>query len=165
MHVCDRDTMRGILALFVKPVGRMITPPIVDQPQSTRSLFALMPDEFVRYEYTYKPGCCCFTSKTTTVTNMRLITRTVKTPSFWSNQTTTGQERESMVFVTDIHNAKQIRPAIPTSEMRWWLRIIELLTCSFAHEKIDWLESCRDAHDSSMQQHVGSQPFVPKEKF
>ncbi len=121
----------------------MSSSPITQQPQSRSSMSTLMPDEYVRFEYTYKPGCCCFSTKTTTVTNMRLITRVTKPPSICSRQTCVGEEKVKTIFLTDINNIKQLKSAIPSSQNKWWMKCLDIITCQCENEQIDWLESCR----------------------
>jgi hypothetical protein len=124
--------------------------PITQQPQSTNSIFTLLPDEYIRFEYNYKPGCCCFSSKTTTVTNMRLITRVIKTPTIFSRQTSTGKEKNKEIFLTNINNIKQIKSAIPSSQNKWWMKCLDILTCQCDNEQINWLELCRGMENLSM---------------
>lgn len=128
----------------------MSNPPVTEQPTSTNSIFALMPDEHIRFEYSYKPGCCCFSSKTTIVTNMRLITRVTETPGICSKKTSTGKEKEKMIFLTDINNINQLRSAIPSSRNTWWMKCLNLFTCACANQPIDWLESCREIDNLAM---------------
>jgi len=102
-----------------------------------------MPDEYIQFEYNYKPGCCCFSSKTTIVTNMRLITRVSKPPGICSKQTSIGKETEKMIFLTDVNSIKQLESAIPSSQNTWWMKCFRILTCTCSEPEIDWLESCR----------------------
>jgi hypothetical protein len=124
--------------------------PITQQPESANSIFALMPDEYIRFEYNYKPGCCCFSSRTTIITNMRLITRVIKPPTICSRKTSSGKEKDKMIFLTDINNIKQIQSAIPSSQNTWWMRCIDILTCTCSNQQIDWLESCRGFENLAM---------------
>jgi hypothetical protein len=139
--------------------------PINQQPGSINSIFTLMPDEYIRFEYNYKPGCCCFSSKTTTVTNMRLITRIIKPPTICSKQTSTGEEKGKMIFLTDIHNIKQIQSAIPTSQNKWWMKCIDILTCSCSNQQIDWLETCRGIENLAMDTTESTVKKTLPEKF
>ncbi len=133
--------------------------PITQQPQSTNSIFTLLPDEYIRFEYTYKPGCCCFSSKTTRITNMRLITRITKPPTICSKQTSTGDEKVKTIFLTDMNNIKQIKSAIPSSQNKWWMKCLDILICQCENEQIDWLELFRtmDTNESTKT--------IPIEKF
>ena len=88
------------------------------QPPPKDSILSLMPDEFVRFEYICKPSCCCFSSKTTIVTNRRWITHVIKPPSLFSTRTVTGPEKNSVSFLSDIHHVMQIQSAIPASKRR-----------------------------------------------
>jgi hypothetical protein len=124
--------------------------PITEQPESTSSVFTLMSDEYIRFEYNYKPGCCCFSAKRTIITNMRLITRVIETPSICSRKTATGTEKNSMIFLTDINNIKQIQSAIPSSKNKWWIKCMEIFTCTCSNQQIDWLESCRGVENLAM---------------
>lgn len=116
---------------------------ITQQPTSTNSLFTLLPDEYIRLEYQYKPGCCCFSTKITTITNLRLITRTIKTPRIFSKKTSTGKEKNQVIFLTNINNVKQIESAIPLSQNKWWMKCLNIFTCTCLNQQIDWLELCR----------------------
>ena len=122
----------------------MAARPIIQQPRLTDSIFQLMPDEYIRFEYIDNPGCCCFSSTTTIVTNMRLISRVIKPAKICSKQTSSGEEYVSMMFLTDIHDIKQIHSAIPASRLPCWRQCLEIITCSCANPKIDWLNSCRE---------------------
>lgn len=112
----------------------------------------LMPNEYVRFEYTYKPGFGCFSSKTTTVTNMRLITHIVKTPGIFSSKTSTGEQKKKIMYLSNISNIKQLRSAIPSSQNQrtWWIKCINMLTCTCPSENIAWLELCHDMKDKQM---------------
>ncbi len=125
--------------------------PITQQPEPTNAKFKLKPDEYIRFEYTYKPGCCCFSSKITTITNMRLITRVIKTPTICSRKTSTGKEKVNVIYLTDINNVKQIQSAIPSSQNKWWMKCIDILTCTCSNGQIDWLESCRGVENLAME--------------
>lgn len=116
---------------------------MTQQAKPKSSILTLMPDEFIRFEYTYKPGCFCFSSKITTVTNMRLITQRIKPPGLFSSRTATGQEKNTIVFLTNIHRIEQIRSAIPSSRTQWWTKCWRMATCSIPDEDIDWLALCR----------------------
>jgi hypothetical protein len=145
--------------------------PIIQQPESIDSIFTLMPDEYIRFEYHYKPGCCCFSSKITKVTNMRLITRVIKTPTICSRKTSTGKEKGKTIFLTDIKNIKQIQSAIPSSQNKWWMKCIDILTCTCLNQQIDWLESCHgvenlamDTNESTVKNNDGQETILV-EKF
>ncbi|CAF0721565.1 unnamed protein product [Adineta steineri] len=127
----------------------MPTKPITQQPESRNSTFTLMPDEYVRFEYNYKPGCCCFSSKTTTITNMRLMTRTIETPTIGSRKTASGKERTNTKYIPDINNVKQLQSAIPISQNTWWMKLLDILTCRCSNQQIDWLESCLGMENSN----------------
>jgi hypothetical protein len=129
----------------------MSNPPITQQPKSIEPIFELMPDEYIRFEYNYKPGCCCFSSKITTVTNMRLITRVIKTPTIFSSNTSTGKEKQKTIYLTDINNIQQLQSAIPSSQNNWWMKCIDVLTCTCSNQQIDWLESCRGIENLAME--------------
>jgi len=145
--------------------------PITQQPESTDSIFTLRPDEYIRFEYNYKPGCCCFSSKTTTVTNRRLITRVTKTPTLCSRKTSTGKEKGKAIFLTDINNIKQIQSAIPSSQNKWWMKCLDILTCTCSNQQIDWLESCRGVENLAMdstefnEKNNDVQKIISVEKF
>lgn len=145
--------------------------PVTEQPASINSIFTLMPDEYIRFQYDYSPGCFCFSNKITTVTNMRLITRTIKTPTICSRQTSTGKEKSKMIFLTDITNVKQIQSAIPSTQNKWWMKCLDILTCKCANQQINWLELCRvtenltmKTNESAMQKNDGDRRVLI-EKF
>jgi hypothetical protein len=127
--------------IHLSPASMSIQP-IILQPASKLSTFDLLPDEYVRYEYSYKPGCLCFSTKITTITNKRLITQVIKTPGICSRKTSTGSEKTKVIDLKDIHNIEQLRSAIPSSRNPWWMKCIDIFTCRCSNEQIDWLESC-----------------------
>ena len=120
----------------------MSIPPTVQQPKPTNPTLGLLPDEYIRFDHVHKPGCCCFTSKITTVTNQRLITRTIKPPPIFSKRTSCKSGPVKIRSLTDIHNVKELRSAIPSSENTWWMKCIDILTCGCWSPQINWLESC-----------------------
>lgn len=117
--------------------------PITKQPESTISRFRLMPNEYIRFEYTYKPGCCCFGSKTTTVTNMRLLTNVIKAPTIFSKKTSSGKEEQRIMYLDNLTDVKQLKSAIPSSHNRWWTKFTDILTCNCSDQNVEWLELCR----------------------
>lgn len=114
--------------------------PVTEQPQFNDSIFTLMPDEYIRFEYKYKPGCCHFSTITTTVTNMRLIRRVIKAPGIFSYRTSPSEEKTRMVFLTDDNKLKQIKSAISSSETKWWMKLLNIFTCNYSNEPLDWLQ-------------------------
>ena len=124
--------------------------PIIRQPKLTDSVFTLMPDEYIRFEYTYKPGCCCFSSKRTIITNRRLVTCAVKTPAIFSNKTSTVKGKYKMIYFADISDLKQLQMAISSMQYTWWMKCIDTLTCTCSNQEMDWLESCCDIKNLSM---------------
>jgi hypothetical protein len=96
---------------------------------------------------------------------MRLITRIIKPPTICSKQTSTGEEKGKMIFLTDIHNIKQIQSAIPTSQNKWWMKCIDILTCSCSNQQIDWLETCRGIENLAMDTTESTVKKTLPEKF
>ncbi|UJR37912.1 hypothetical protein I4U23_030600 [Adineta vaga] len=145
--------------------------PTTQQPRSINSTIDLLPDEYIRFEYNYKPGCCCFTSKITTITNKRLITQTIKTPTICSKKTSSGPETIKIIDLTDIHDMKQLRSAIPSSRNTWWMKCIDILSCRYSNQQINWLESCRGVDNLAMDTHTSirttedTKPSILTEKF
>jgi hypothetical protein len=95
----------------------------------------------------------------------------VKTPPICSRKTSTGEEKGTTIYLTDIHNIKQIQSAIPSSQNKWWMKCIDILTCSSSNEEIDWLESCRGVENfamdttESMGKTKEAQNIISVEKF
>ncbi|CAM4787339.1 unnamed protein product [Rotaria magnacalcarata] len=116
--------------------------PKTKQPEPVILNFRLMPDEYIRFEYNYKPGCCCFTSKTTTVTNLRLLTDVIKTPTIFSKQTSTGKQTQKIMYLANINDIKQLASPIPSSQNKWWMKCIDILTCSCSSSEVEWLDLC-----------------------
>jgi hypothetical protein len=114
--------------------------PVTQQPVSTDSKLRLLPDEYIRVEYNYKPGCCCFSSKIVTVTNMRLITRVIKTP-ICSRKTSTGEEKVSVMYLANINDIKQIQSIMPSNQKKWWMKYMDILTYTCSNEQDNCLES------------------------
>ncbi|CAF0724715.1 unnamed protein product [Rotaria sordida] len=123
----------------------------MQQPKSTNSIFTLLPNEYILFEYTYKLGFCCFSSRTTTVTNMRLIIRIIKTPTLFSRKTSTGKEKSKIINLTDITNIKQIQSAILSNQNKWWIKCIDILTCTCSNQDIEWLDLCHDIQNLAME--------------
>ena len=116
---------------------------VTQQPQSTNSIFTLLPNEYIRFQYSYKPGCFYFSTNITTITNMRLITHMIKRRDLLSTKTSVGKEKGKMIFLGDIDSLKQIQSVIPTNKTKWWIKCLDILTCNCSNERIDWLELCR----------------------
>ena len=123
---------------------------VTQQLQSIDSIFTLMPDEYIRFEYSYKLGFCYFTTKTTTVTNMRLITHVIKAPGIFSYKTSPGKEKAKMVFLTDVNNLEQIKSAIPSRETKRWMKCLDILTCNCSSKRTDWLKFCHATDNLAM---------------
>ncbi|CAF1083956.1 unnamed protein product [Rotaria sp. Silwood1] len=121
------------------------------QPKSTDSIYRLLPNEYIRFEYTYKLGCCCFSSKITTITNMRLITRIIETPTIFSRKTSTGKEKIKVIYLTNISSIKQIQSAISPSRSKWLIKCIKILTCTCSNEDTEWLDLCYGIQNLAME--------------
>jgi hypothetical protein len=150
----------------------MMDHPITQEPKSDDHSLNMLPNEFIRFEYMHKPGYCCFSSKTTIVTNMRLITRVVRSPILCSKQTSSGKQYETAIFLNDIHHVEQLHSAIPSSNVRWWMKCFDMILCSCAEHKINWLDSCHEMNNQSANRIVltslennTQQTLVLKEKF
>lgn len=124
----------------------MSTQPITQQPT-----FELLPDEYVRYEYRYKPGYFCFTTNYTTVTNKRLITHVVETPGLCSSKQTSS-ERIEVLELKDVHDVKQLQSAIPSSRNKWWMQCLEFCACRFENQRIDWVQSFQAEPNASAKE-------------
>ncbi|CAF2431581.1 unnamed protein product [Rotaria sp. Silwood2] len=125
--------------------------PLMQQPESRDSIFTLMPNEYIRFEYTYKLGCCCFSSRITTVTNMRLITHIIKTPTIFSRKTSTGKEKIKVIYLANMSNNKQIQSATSSSRNKWWIKCSDVLSCTCSNQDIEWLDLSYDMQNLAME--------------
>lgn len=119
----------------------------------------LLPDEYVRFEYKHRSAFFSSSSKTTIVTNMRIITRIVEVPRFFSMKTGVGRTQESTVFFKDLENIDQLRPGTLSNQKRCWTNLCERYFCLCDDDPIDWSEICRN---TSSQKPIYAEPVRKK---